>query len=103
MNKFFTQLSISYNELSASGIKGAMRRGGEVDTKIDTKGLARIGIRAFNAYCAAIGSFEREVTQGVLNENAFTVDDHFEQSDLLKKILLIFLSVLMTIGKSRRM
>lgn len=91
MNKFFTQLSISYNELSASGIKGAMRRGGEVDNKIDTKGLARIGIRAFNAYCAAIGSFEREVTQGVLNENAFTVNDHFEQSDLFKENIAYFL------------
>lgn len=86
MNKFFTQLSIAHDQLSLLGPK----IGGE-DTILDIFKLARIGLRAFNAYCSAIGSFEREVMQGVMNDNAFTVDEHFEVSDLFNANIAYFL------------
>jgi hypothetical protein len=78
MNKFFTQLNIAYDYLSL--YKQPINSSNDVF--LDSSKLAMLGLKALNAYCAALGSFERENTQDLMNENAFTVDDYFEESEL---------------------
>ena len=71
MNKFFTQLANFEKELNSSF---------SVNSNED---IAEIGLKAFNAFCAAIGSFQESNLSNISSESGFECESQeFEKTNL---------------------
>ncbi len=75
MNKFFTQLSHS------------SLYGNKVGKNCDFREIAKLGLTGLNAFCAIVGSFDLDISEGdAVTDNFFDVDVfEFEGSDICGK------------------